>query len=363
MGTAAVLDFAKLTAPIPGGDPGGINLRSDPKLRPLYDDVRNIRKQSRDREKDWISGKPDAAPPSAGDWRPLLDKSLKILSENSKDLEIGAYLCEALVRVNGFAGLRDGFRLARELLEKIGDSVYPKPDETDPGARFAVFRGLNGEDNKEGTLIFPINRVPLTGGKTPLGKFDYDRPGSGQGSEEGGNGKAAAAAFQSAADATPTDFYRNLLEDLEACIGEFDQLCSAIEAKSGREHAPPTSNIREALEGCRTVVQSVAQSRLGAPAGASGEVASGESAPADGNGRRPGDFSNRREALQTVRKLADFFREREPLSPIGFALAQVARWGEMELPDLMTELISDKSVRERFFQMVGIRPVEEKEEE
>ena len=45
------------------------------------------------------------------DWRPVAEKATKILGEQSKDLEVCAYLIEALVRMHGLAGMRDGYRL------------------------------------------------------------------------------------------------------------------------------------------------------------------------------------------------------------------------------------------------------------
>src|SRR5205823_6402341 len=144
-------------------------------------------------------------------------------------------------------------------------------------------------------------------------RFDYERAGSSEPGKEGGNGQVTMAAFKAAADGTPVDFYRNLVEDIDACINEFDQLRTTIENKCGRDHAPPSSKIRESLDGCKAVVEAVARKRLDAPSGAGPAAGGGSAAGGDGNGRVAGEISNRREALATVQRLADFFKEREPL--------------------------------------------------
>src|SRR5262249_6410380 len=95
------------------------------------------------------------------DWRPIERNSITALGTKSKDLEITAFLIEALLRLHGFAGLRDGFRLARELTEKFWDNLFPMPDEEGLETRLGGLIGLNGADS-EGTLIAPIGRVPIT---------------------------------------------------------------------------------------------------------------------------------------------------------------------------------------------------------
>ena len=51
---------------------------------------------------------------SPPDWRPVWEYGQQALAEKSKDLEITAFIIEALLRLHSFAGLRDGFRLARD---------------------------------------------------------------------------------------------------------------------------------------------------------------------------------------------------------------------------------------------------------
>jgi type VI secretion system protein ImpA len=62
----------------------------------------------------------------------------------------------------------------------------------------------------------------------------------------------------------------------------------------------------------------------------------------------------RQEAFQTLLGVADYFRRTEPHSPVSYALEQVVRWGRMPLPDLLAELVSDRSTREDIFKRTGI---------
>src|SRR5580704_12196520 len=168
MPTPDILDFAKILAPIPGDKPAGPDLRVNAGPTSLYYQVKDGRTNARASERRMEGGIEDAVAP---DWKAVATGAIKALTESSKDLEIAAYLIEALCRTHGFAGLRDGFKLTRGLIEQYWDSLYPTPDEEGIATRVAPLTGLNGDD-AEGTLIAPINRIPLTDSAN-LGRLTY----------------------------------------------------------------------------------------------------------------------------------------------------------------------------------------------
>ncbi len=153
-----VLDFAKLLAPIPGEKPAGTDLRANAGPTSVYYQVKDGRNNARAAERRMEGGLEDSTPP---DWKTVAAAATKGLAESTKDLELTAYLIEALGRTHGFAGLRDGFKLTRGLVEQFWDGIFPTPDEEGVPSRVAPLTGLNGED-AEGTLIAPINRIPIT---------------------------------------------------------------------------------------------------------------------------------------------------------------------------------------------------------
>src|SRR5215831_3835182 len=92
--------IAKLLAPIAGDKPTGVDLRSDTSPNSPYYLTKDARTKARAAERKMVTsdGEPTADPP---DWRPVLQHATKALSEKTKDLEITAYLIEALVRQRG----------------------------------------------------------------------------------------------------------------------------------------------------------------------------------------------------------------------------------------------------------------------
>jgi type VI secretion system protein ImpA len=362
-----VLDFAKLLAPIPGEKPAGEDLRANAGPNSLYYQVKDGRNAARAAERRIEGGAEDAAAP---DWKSVVASATKALSESTKDLELAAYLIEALCRTQGFAGLRDGFKLARGLVEQFWDGLYPTPDEEGVPTRVAPLSGLNGDD-AEGTLIAPVNRVPLTDSGS-LGRLTYANYLQAVATEKildpkAKDAKIAAGAMhmeliQKAVADTPAPYYRALHDDLTAAVAEFAALGAALDAKAGPA-APPTSAIRAALENVLAAVNDVAKAKLAVTQTRPAEEKKEEGEPGQNGkpkaeeegGERLPVIRNREDALDAILQLGDYFRKIEPHSPVPFALEQAVRWARMSLPDLMAELIPEDGPRKALFKQIGIR--------
>lgn len=372
MGSPEVLDFAQLLAPITGENPAGPNLREDFSPDSIYHAVRDARAAAREAERRVVyEDEEDVPEASPADWRPILELAPKAIAEQSKDLELTALLIEALVREHGYAGLRDGFRLARELIEQFWDNLYPLPDEEDGViTRVGPLTGLNGEEG-EGLLIAPISRVPVTEG-TSHGPFtlsayrqalelDATQDPDKRARRLALPGTVTKQMFDIAVRETSAEFFRNLLADISECSEEFKKLCEVLEEKCGKDEsgyplAPPSSAIRNALGECLEDMQAVTRHVLGGD-GEEGEGS--EMVPVGAQGAVSGQVQNREEAFNALLRAADFFKRTEPHSPVAYALEQAVRWGRMPLPELLSELIADETAREQLFKLVGIKPPEE----
>ncbi len=365
MPSADVLDFEKLLAPIPGEKPTGGDLRVNAGPTSLYYQVKDGRNAARAAERR-IEGGQDETPP---DWKPVVNTATKALSEATKDLELTAYLIEGLCRTHGVAGLRDGFKLARGLVENFWDGLLPAPDEDGLATTLGPLAGLNGDD-AEGTLIAPINRIAITdsasNGKLTTAIYLQAVAVAKIVDPQARERRISAGApslemVQKAVDETPAAFYRTLHDDLVAALDEFAQMNAALDAKGG-QFAPPTSAIRGALEGVQAAINDVARAKLAVTATAAAPDPEANGAPAATG--QPGDSGQGGERLPTVRtrddalnallQLSDYFRRTEPHSMVPFALDQAVRWARMSLPALMTELIDDDSARRALFKQVGI---------
>jgi len=374
MASEEVLDFTQLLAPIPGENPAGEDLREDFSHDSVYRQIRAARSEAREAERRVVyHDEPDVDPGEPADWRPVLELAPRAIAERSKDLEIVAYLTEALVRRDGYPGLRDGFRLARELIEQYWDNIFPLPDEEEGiAARVSPLSNLNGIEG-EGLLIWPITKIPITDG-TGLGPYSaLDYRLASEADVESDPDKRARRLdqpgfvtkkmFDGAVSETTADWFRNLLEDIDQCVAAFEKLCEVLEEKCGKDEsgypqAPPSSSIRSTLQDCRGTVVSISRHLLEIEE----EPAEGEGGALAAGGGEISQVRTREEAFKALLRAADFFKRTEPHSPVGPALEKVVRWGRMDLVELFQELIEDDSSREGVFKLIGIKPPAEPEE-
>ncbi|MCG8518547.1 MAG: type VI secretion system protein TssA [Pseudomonadales bacterium] len=374
-----LLPFEALLADISEDAPCGDDTREDASPLSPYFTLKDVRNQARALERQVFS---DEDPPQISQWRQLLDDIPPLLESRSKDLEFVAWLIEALCREYGFDGVREGFDLAREMIERHWDQIYPSPDEEGLDTRISPLVGLNGVDG-EGTLIRPIISVPLffsSDGHYTFATWHAEQAAEVARLDEDKaearirSGSVSPEALETAAKETPIEHLVAMRVAIEAASQSFAALSDAMdEAMHGEPQ--PTTNIRKALERCLLMLNHHAGERidqhLSQQADEAAEaVAVEEAASADGEapvaeGRRSVDpvkvaIESRKEALEQLQRLSDFFLKTEPHSPVSYAITRAVRWSELSLPELMEELIDDGGARDGFFKLTGV-PAPERE--
>src|SRR3954452_23131815 len=97
-----VVDLELLLRPISEESPAGQSLR----YSGLYDEVREARRADEKLEQgEWQTEL------RVGGFCKVIDLAVPALSTETKDLQIAVWLAEALTKIHGFVGLRDGMRL------------------------------------------------------------------------------------------------------------------------------------------------------------------------------------------------------------------------------------------------------------
>ena len=364
MASPEVLDFTKLLAPISAEAPAGTDLRADPAPMSDFQKIKEDRKAARQTETQIDRGADDLVPP---DWRPLVDRAVQVMAEKSKDMEVTAYMIEGLTRTKGFAGIRDGFRLAADLIAAYSEALFPSPGDSDVENRFSHLLQLNGIEGT-GALIVPIAKIPLTG-ETSGGIFALTHYQAARSLAKVPDAKVRQARIdkgavtieiiQKAIAETPAKFFIDLVDDINASIVQFRRFCDTVGEQT--KYDPQSDNLRTALETFLEVVRDLARAKLPPPS-VEKPAAPGPS-PADTAPVAPlhqpagaGIIHTRDDALEALSKVAEFFRKNEPQSIVPYALEQVIHWGRMPLPDLLSELIPEDGPRKTLFKQVGIKP-------
>src|SRR5438034_5513654 len=115
--------------------PSGTSLR----YQPEYDVLRQARQSDDD-------GGPRGhweRKPKAADWDRVVQLGCELIARKSKDLQIAAWVAEALTRRDGFAGLHVGLRLIRQLQDTFWDTYFPTLEDGDPESRHGSYEFLD----------------------------------------------------------------------------------------------------------------------------------------------------------------------------------------------------------------------------
>ncbi len=368
--------FEPLLAPIAPDAPTGSDPRMDPAIDSPYRTLKTARSDARNEEAAAVwseSGSRAGGPPAQ--WQVVLTTGKTLLSTVAKDSEVAAWVLEALVRHHGFAGLRDGLRLIRELVGQYWDGLHPAPgedeEEDDIDSRIIALASLNGFE-REGALIDSIRAVPLVEGDHDvlmgLAAFHHaaalevmDDPAERQ--NRIANGAAPLELFNAAAASASDASLLAELADLAEAASELGALDGLLNERCGAVRAPSTKYLQEAIAEATRAILSLAGDRpairawRGEESEAEPEAPGAPAAGGGGGAGSSGPIASREQAFQRISEVAEFFRRTEPHSVIAWQLDECVRWGRMSLPDLLRDLIPDATVRDELYRRVGIPPV------
>lgn len=262
------IDVEALLAPIPGENPAGENLR----YAPIYDEIKEARRADDPHDRgEWQRELKTA------DWDKVLALAVEALATKTKDLQIAAWLTEALTLTAGFGGLAVGLEILAGLLRDFWDHVYPEVEEGDLEFRAGPIEFLNEK------LPLCIRQVSVTDGKVTSAyswlvwqesrRVGYEKDILNQwGSVDEGKKKArdeliaegriAAETFDAAVAQSSKAFYESLAESLAEARQEFEALDGLLDEKFGRE-APRVAELKKALEECDQLVTKLVKEKGG----------------------------------------------------------------------------------------------------
>jgi type VI secretion system protein ImpA len=322
MAHTPVLDFDALLAPIPGDNPAGNPQAYGFTIR---EQVEKLRTEERPEDFD------DATRPEQlkrADWPGVVKLAQEALSAQSKDLRIACHLLEGLVKVQGFAGLRDGLVLLRRLVEECWDRINPPEDAEDPEARALPL--ANMLDDAERGMRFPgtLRSTPLLGaGPASIGLLNFNRL-------RASVDPADQEQLQKAQSATECEPLKQVVQDLGESLEEIKKLAAALDSRVGAV-APSFTSLGTAIEDCRRLAQAEFD-RLFPPAQEEGAAAEGA------GGTRVA--SSRAEAYAQLDRAADVLQQIEPHSPIPYLVKRAVRLGNLPFPLLIQQMVRDSNL-------------------
>jgi type VI secretion system protein ImpA len=357
---AQVTNLEALLAPIPGDNPAGENLT----YAGVVDEIREARRADENLEQgEW---KRDL---KAADWPKVLALASTALATRTKDLQIAAWLTEALVKLHGLSGLRDGLLLSRELLERYWDNLYPEIEDETLEARANALSWMNLQ------VAASIKEVSIA--KAVIGTnpsyLDYEHYNAAfkninQIKDESEREQAREeldhwnASLTKAREATSRRFYEELFAELNECWQQFKALDQIMDEKFGNQ-TPGLGRLKTSLDDMRSLVEkTVKEKRLSEPdeadqsQGISGNGDFDSDAPSEASVHdRGGAIRSRQQALQRLNEVAEYFARTEPHSPVSYLVQRAIKWGKMPLDSWLEDVIKDENTLERLRDVLGLK--------
>lgn len=341
-----------LLNPIPGDNPSGEDLRYVPVS--VHDKIKEARRQEDELPQgDWKREVKKA------DYAQVVELAGEALATQSKDLQLAAWLTEALAHQEGISGLQQGLDLMRELIENFGDTLYPELDDGYADMRAGILDWVGSH------LDEAVRRCSLTRNGFDWLLYAESRQIAPETECESNEAKREARVahiadnkvtpeqFDAAVNQTPREYYVELMEKLNSTQTSLKTLGGLTETWTFEDEEPSFSGLRTCLEGveqtvrvllakkpkpvqaappaetvaeppAETVAEPPAETVAEPPAETVAEPPTAQAAPAIT--AAPAD---RDDAFKRVVAAAQFLRQDNAYSPVPYLMLRALRWGEI----------------------------------
>jgi type VI secretion system protein ImpA len=330
--------------PLPGPDPKGQNLR----YSPVYEKIKEARQEDED---DIPQGEWQRKPKKA-DFAVVIKLASDALANNSKDLQLAAWLSEALVRREGLPALPQCLKLFHQLQVQFWNTLYPQLEGSNPEFRVAPQEWFAARCD------YLLRKIPLTSSGfdwfryTESRAVGYDNaPRDERQAQirqaEIADGKITAEEFDKAFSATPKSFYAAA----SACIENSLEALAGLEAfcaekyrdDKGENLAPSFSKLRNVVDQIQHTINLFLRKKqesepppIPQPEAA---VTMGRELPLPLSAHHVADVAqvspsgtgpvNAEQAFAMVERIAEYLRALEPSAVAPYLLSRSLRWGEL----------------------------------
>ena len=311
--------------PIAGDEPAGRDLRYDPR----YDQVKEARRE-------------DLVLPEGGlatdrklaDYTVVMKLGRTLLEKETKDLQLAAWIAEALLKQQGLIGLATGLQVVRGILDTFWDGCFPAWDEDDPELRAGPLEWIGGK------FDLPVRMMVLAPGTTFL-DYQVSRTVPSESESEANKDKrdlretalaegkpAPEVVDRAIADANKV-FYKVVVGDVTAAAQALAELEKVADKRFGRD-APSFLRLRGALDDIRRTAGGIlAQKLIDDPDPIVEEAIADAGAVVDESGPQSPEPVSAADATKRIAVSSAFLRKLDPTAPGPYLALRGLRWGEL----------------------------------
>jgi type VI secretion system protein ImpA len=322
MGT---IDTGALLEPVGGDSPCGPDLE--------YSGVMELERIAQ--------GKPErqlgdtVVPAEEPDWAEVCDAALT-LAGRTRDLRVLVRLAQALLHTDGLGGLADGLGLIRATVDRFWDCMHPPidPDDGDPTLRVNTLLGLCDAD----LMLRTVREAPLVQSRA-VGRFSLRDVAIAAGTLPPPEGREPPTA--ATIDAAFIDAGAVALEALSArvrqAIADAGEIEGLFTDRVGAGAAVSLRPLQSLLQEAGKVLAQQGARWSGGVADASVD-AGDAAAPVTAGGGAVGDLRSREDIVRLLDRICEYYRAREPSSPVPLLLERAKRLVYMDFMAIVQDL-------------------------
>jgi type VI secretion system protein ImpA len=291
------------------------------------------------------------------DWIGVEKLCIELLSNKTKDLRVAAWLTNARSKnTQSFAALAEGISLCHKLCEQFWDSIYPLKDE-------------DGYEERIGNLTWLLAQITNLAGELPLvsdGSVGYGRKAfetaklrSLQNADSsGGNNRADEPTLEELAgilNSSGKEFMLAAKQGATEALANLKAYQTIIDGYLGAD-GPSFVPAKQALEDSLFAISKhVSDKGFDDSEPSNANSAEGVAANLGQLTSISGPIQTRKQAIQQLRQVADFFRRTEPHSPVTHLAEKAAGWGELTLHEWLKSVVKDPGSLSHVEELLGIK--------
>lgn len=269
-------------------------------------------------------------------WR----DSIRLIDEESqqtRDIWLATYLTRAGAKVGDLQTVVDGSALMAGLLEELWNDVHPTLEEADFIGRKTPCDSLT----KVREFLAPLKRVVLF--EHRMGKVtgeDLERFASDGASADG------YAQFRGALDSADAERAAEIKAAFAEAVGKLDTIRESIKRvdtvlmdNAGSETGTNFQPTYDALATIRAAA--VPYAGLEQEGAAADEVGGYDAGTGGGGPALSGRVNSREDVIRALDAVVDYYKAREPSSPVPVLLRRARHWVAMDFMELLDDLVPD----------------------
>ena len=310
------------------------------------------------------------------DWHEVQRLTVEALCHKCKDLQLGVWLLEANIHLQGFAGVAPAVTVIQALCEQYWEEMHPQMVDGDLEYRTNPFNWVNDKLTPKLKLI-SITDTVLDGEEYNWEDWEnglrYEQLKA-QKKFKGDWHGPTPKAFKKRLTATSAEaiisLNGHLLDGLSALrtlqtwldercagdspsLGDLTRLLVGVQEMIGDELRRRGLSMAASTQGTDQGTED-GDSTSAKSGGGRDDGDQGSQGGQGGDGGGEGPLRHREDAFLMLRRAADFLMEDDPHSPVPYLVYAACDWGEKSAPDLYQQLFLQQGGQLNIFQLMGL---------